>query len=121
MRVYYLTAAGRALLEHVPPRFRMVEFLDGYHILSNDCIWRPSAEDGEATVFVFQGRSTPVGGDPSRVRFVMKETNRLRDNRQSVRVSLMWTRYLILAIKYIAVAAAVFFALYGAYVYEKAV
>ena len=93
MRCYYITAEGHAYAEFLHPKFRAVEFRDGYHPVVNTGIWRSGDRDEEACIFVWQGRSSPEGQDASQVRFFMKKCNRLKDNRQAILVSTIWWRY----------------------------
>lgn len=120
MDVYYLTPTGHAYKESIPTKFRMVEFRDGYHTLSNDCIWRSGDRDDEAVVFVWQGRTSPEGGTSERVRFAMKETNRLRDHHSPVLVSRMWWRYGITGLKYAGAMLLIGFVAYAYHVYRAA-
>ena len=93
MKVYYLSSTGHAYIDYVNPKFRLIEFKDGYHPITNDAIWRSGAGE-DAVMYVWQGRSSPEGQSNDRVRFVMKETNRLKDNRQPIKVSKLWSRYI---------------------------
>lgn len=93
MKVFHLTASGYAQVDYVAEKYRMIEFKDGYHAVTTDCIWRPGKEGGEAVMFTWQGRSSPEGQDAKRVPFVMKETNRLKDNHQPLSVSRLWVRW----------------------------
>lgn len=92
----------------------MIEFKDGYHPITNDCIWKSGLKDEEALMFVWQGRSSPEGQDSARVRFVMKETNRLKDNRQPLMISKLWVRWfkhgIIIAIYFITTIFAAYIA-----------
>lgn len=92
MKVVYISATGNCYIDDIHPKFRAVEFRDGYHPIDNTSIWRCGDRDDEAVVFVWQGRSSPEGQDASKVRFFMKKTNRLKDNRQPLLVSRFWWR-----------------------------
>lgn len=94
MKVFYLTSPGVAKVDYVAEKFRLIEFKDGYHPITNDAIWRSRDGTGPAVMFVWQGRSSPEGQDPRRVPFIMKETNRLKDNGQPLHVSRLWLRWL---------------------------
>lgn len=91
-KVYYISASGIAYVDDVAPKFRAIEFRDGYHPITNDCIWRSGERNDESVMFIWQGRSSPEGQDPSKVRFFIKKNNRLKDNRQPLLVSRFWYR-----------------------------
>ena len=115
-RVYYMANTGHAWVDYIHPRFRIVEFRDGYHPISNETVWRPGTRDSEPCVYVWQGRTSPEGSSKERVRFVMKETNRLKDNRQPILVSKLWVRWLKQGIIVTAWLVGIAVALYVAYV-----
>jgi len=92
MKVFFLSNTGHAYIDYVNPKFRLIECKDGYHPITNDAIWKAGESDDEAVMFIWHGRSSPEGQNEARVRFVMKETNRLKENRQPIKVSKLWVR-----------------------------
>ena len=114
-KIFYLANTGIAQVDYVGEKFRMVEFKDGYHPMTNDCIWRPGKGHGDAVMFVWQGRSAPEGQDNARVRFTMKESNRLKDNAQPLSVSRLWYRWFRHGIRFAIIGIIYVIILYIAY------
>lgn len=107
-----MSNSGHSFVHYIPDKFRMVEFRDGYHTLSNSSIWRGGSVDKDAICIVWQGRSSPEGQGAAEVRFAMKESNRLKDNRQPIGVSKLWIRYAKAGIKASIVTVAFIFVTY---------
>lgn len=110
MRVYFITPIGVAVVERLHQKFRLVEFLDGFHPITNDAIW--SDGSGEGYVFIWQGRSSPEGQGDAKVRFSMKVTNRLKDVRDPIVASRRWLRIFRRGVKFGIIATAVIFVIY---------
>lgn len=120
MKVFFISSTGHCYLDEVNPKFRFIECKDGYHVISNDAIWKSGDRDEEAVVFIWQGRSSPEGQDPKRVRFALKETNRLKDNRQKIMVSRLWVRHAKTIIKAFVWFLVAFFTIYIVYLVNEA-
>jgi len=117
MRVYYLKANGYANVEDVSPKAWIVEEPDGFHPLTNDCIFRAGigAGEEEPVVFIWQNRTSPEGQDPERARATLKQVNRMKDHRQPVPVSRRWQRIARQVILRLAPIAGIIVILYGAH------